>query len=194
MPLDQTKAERQPAPSQTRLNFPGVMAAGYPRLRAYLGDVKFTALSDAYFAALPSTVPNASFYWNGFPAFIGGPQSPMLRDELAEFASLENALRHALEIEPEASDHAAPLNQLHPSAQLLQMKNNTLSLWSAMVAGELPPKPEALIAPVDVLVWRQGTAARFRMIGHEELMALKVAAAGKDTMFFPAWRESGLVA
>lgn len=194
MPVNQTIDESQLALPHVRLHFQGMMEAAFPRLKAYLGDVRFAALADVYLAALPSRIPNASVYWNGFPAFIAGPRSPLRRAELAEFALLENALRRAQEAEPAGASGLAALHQLQPSAQLLQLKHNTLSLWSALVAGEMPPKPEPLPGPLDVLVWRQGTVARFRMIGPEEALALKRAPAAADPVFLSAWRESGLVA
>ena len=80
------------------------------------------------------------------------------------------------------------------------MRTNATSIWSALTAGELPPSPASLELPQELLVWRQGLASRFRMLGREEAVAIDAAARG-ETMkldqfsegFLRGWLEAEIV-
>ena len=77
---------------------------------------------------------------------------------------------------------------------------NATSIWAALTAGELPPYPASLELPKELLVWRQGLASRFRMLGREEAVAIDAAARG-ETMelaqssegFLRGWLEAEIV-
>jgi len=89
---------------------------------------------------------------------------------------------------------------LHPSVQRLQVRTNATSIWSALTAGELPPPPERLGKPQELLVWQQGTTSRFRMLGREEALALDEVGRGKEIeidqsseSFLRGWLEAEIV-
>lgn len=88
----------------------------------------------------------------------------------------------------------------HPSVQRLQLRTNATSIWAALTAGELPPAPLKLHAPLKLLVWRQGLASRFRILGEEEAVAFDEASRGELTgidqiseYFLRGWLEAEVV-
>jgi hypothetical protein len=95
---------------------------------------------------------------------------------LSDLARLEKAFHAALDA-PDAGIITHAL--LHPSVQRLQLRSNAASIWAALTAGELPPPPERLDGCQELLVWRQGTTARFRILGREEAAALDGASRGE---------------
>ena len=115
--------------------------------------------------------------------------------ELSDLARVEKAFHTALNA-PEASiTSQAPL---HPSVQRLQLRTNAASIWAALTAGEMPPPPQSLDEPQELLVWRQGAAARFRMLGREEAAALDATARGEEITqsaenFLRGWREAEII-
>jgi hypothetical protein len=159
------------------------LANDHEMLRQYLGDVAFASMARDYIAAHPSENANARWYCLHLPAFLKSYKPFKQHPEIHELATLEAALNFAFDA-PEAqsltiTDMAKldpetfatmPLN-MHPSAVRLTFVQNTTSIWSALKCEEQPPKPHSLDAPQHIVVWRQGTASRFRMLGDEEAMA-----------------------
>ena len=138
------------------------------------------------------------------PDFLALTKPFSRRPEIADLARLERAFQGALNA-PEATviRSAALLPrhiEFHPSVQRLQVRTNATSIWSALTAGELPPSPASLELPQELLVWRQGLASRFRMLGREEAVAIDAAARG-ETMkldqfsegFLRGWLEAEIV-
>jgi Putative DNA-binding domain len=167
------------------------LAVDHVKLQLYLGAANFRAIGRRYAANYPQRDTNARWFSRNLPKFLGETIPYSRNPELAELASLETALNTAFEA-PDvplvsatefASLAAKDLNQcaivLHPSVQHLRFLWNATSLWAALHCGEQPPRPERLDAPQDLLVWRQGSHPRFRMLGQDEAMALDSALAGK---------------
>jgi hypothetical protein len=165
----------------------------YPRLRLYMGETAFHTMARHCLAA--TETPKLRLLSLHLPDFLDLTKPFSRSPELSDLARLEKAFHAALNA-PEASftSHAP----LHPSVQRLQLRTNAASIWAALTAGELPPPPQRLDQPQELLVWRQGAASRFRMLGREEAAALDAAARGETIAqpaenFLRGWREAGII-
>lgn len=138
-----------------------------------MGETAFNAMARHCLAA--TETPKVRLLARHLPDFLDLTKPFSRTPELSDLARLERAFHAALNA-PEAGITSQPL---HPSVQRLQLRTNAASIWSALTAGELPPPPQSLDAPQELLVWRQGVAARFRMLGREEAAALDAAARGE---------------
>ncbi|MDE2447044.1 MAG: hypothetical protein KGO94_12780 [Alphaproteobacteria bacterium] len=143
-----------------------------PILRKYLGATKFNRMTQALDSRYPA-LPVASMAAKLAEFLRHHPDYQRCR-ELTELAELEYAFISAHEASPPNLLHRfAPTARLVASAQILNFSQNTTSIWSALHAGELPPKPHQLGQSQSVLVWRQGKSPRFRLLGEEEASLLK---------------------
>ena len=164
------------------------LGGDHARLKGYLGSAAFNAVGRSYAAKYPSEIQNTKWFSCNLPTFLGQTKPYCQKPELAELASLELALKDAFEA-PEASqisleefvkiapeDLSACTMVLHPSVRRLRFSTNATSLWAALTCAELPPRPERLDEPLELIAWRQGPSPRFRMLGCEEAAALDAAA------------------
>lgn len=178
------------------------LSQDYPRLRRYVGETAFNAMARHCLAA--TDAPGLRVLSMHLPDFLALTKPFSRRPEIADLARLERAFQAALNA-PEAtvirSVALLPRHiEFHPSVQRLQVRTNATSIWSALTAGELPPSPASLELPQELLVWRQGLASRFRMLGREEAVAIDAAARG-ETMkldqfsegFLRGWLEAEIV-
>lgn len=156
------------------------LAADYPKLRCYAGLTAFAAMV----RQLAQRHPGRPLRWYAahFPRSI-------TRSELAEMAGLELALSDATH----AADYTtvtfadlaaagARLSQasfdIHPSARLVTVTTNVAGVWASLRCDQLPPVFYRLERPQDILVWRQGQGARFRLLGEEESRVFEEVRAG----------------
>ena len=178
------------------------LAHDYRRLRLYMGEAAFIAMVRHCLAA--TETPKVRLLSRDLPDFLYQSKPYSRSPELSDLARLENAFNAALSA-PEAgiitrvSPQAFHL-ELHPSVQRLQLRTNATSIWAALTAGELPPPPHRLDEPQDLLVWRQGVAPRFRMLGREEAVMLDGAARGEEVKidqstenFLLGWLEAEII-
>jgi hypothetical protein len=175
----------------------------YPRLRLYVGETAFAAMARHCLAATDS--PKVRTLSRHLPDFLDLTKPFSKNPELPDLARLEQAFQAAFNapdapIVTNAAPHHPLRIELHPSVQRLQVRTNATSIWAALTAGELPPSPDRLEAPQELLVWRQGIASRFRMLGREEAAALDAAARGEamgtdqwSEGFFRGWLEAEIV-
>lgn len=185
------------------------LADDYARLRLYMGVSAFNAMGRHCLAAYSTKVPKARTLSQYLPNFLDLTKPFSRSPELSDLARLEKAFHAALNA-PEAPiltlaefTRKNPQNfslQLHISVQRLQLHTNAASIWAALTAGELPPPPERLDGSQELLVWRQGPASRFRMLGQEEALAFDEAARGELTgidqiteYFLRGWLEAEVV-
>lgn len=185
------------------------LADDYARLRLYMGVCAFNAMGRHYLAAHSIKVPKARALSHHLPNFLDMTKPFSRNPELSDLAHLERAFHSALDA-PEAPTLALsefarrnPQNfflELHPSVQRLHSRTNAASIWAALTAGELPPAPIKLHAPLELLVWRQGLKSRFRMLGQEEAVAFDEVARGELTgidqiseHFLRGWLEAEVV-
>jgi hypothetical protein len=171
------------------------LADDYPRLRINMGATAFNTLARHCLAASESQ--KSRMLSLHLPDFLDLTKPFSRSPELSDLARLERAFQAALNA-PEASITSQVA--LHPSVQRLQLRSNAASIWAALTAGELPPPPARLDEPQELLVWRQGAASRFRMLGREEAAALDAAARGEATgidqsskNFLRGWLEAEII-
>jgi hypothetical protein len=178
------------------------LAHDYPRLRLYMGETAFIAMARHCLTA--TETPKVRLLSRHLPDFLYLSKPFSRSSELSDLARLENAFNAALSA-PEAGiitrvpPQAFHL-ELHPSVQRLQLRTNATSIWAALTAGELPPPPHGLYEPQELLVWRQGAAPRFRMLGREEAAMLDGAARGEQVKidqstenFLRGWLEAEII-
>ena len=157
------------------------LADDYPRLRLYMGETAFNTMARHCLAATVTT--KVRVLSRQLPDFLQLTKPFSRSLELSDLARLERAFQAALNAPEAPITSLAPLHglqvALHPSVQRLRLQTNAASLWAALAAGELPPPPTSLDELQELLVWRQGAASRFRMLGREEAVALDAAARGE---------------
>ena len=169
------------------------LAEDYPRLRLYMGETAFSTMARHCLAT--TETPKIRLLSRHLPDFLDLTKPFSRSPELSDLARLERAF-HAAHSAPEAS--ITSQTALHPSVQRLQLRTNAASIWAALTAGELPPPPQRLDAPQELLVWRQGATSRFRMLGREEAAALDAVARGEAITqsaenFLRGWREAEII-
>jgi hypothetical protein len=169
------------------------LAHDYPRLRLYMGETAFNTMARRCLST--TETPKVRLLSRHLPDFLDLTKPFSRSPELSDIARLERAFHAALYApETRITSHAP----LHPSVQRLHLRTNAASIWAALTAGELPPPPERLDEPQELLVWRQGAASRFRILGREEAAALDAAARGEASAqssenFLRGWLEAEII-
>lgn len=166
------------------------LAHDYGKLRTYLGDVRFRDMAQRYIEAYPSDQPNARWFSRHLPEFLGTSQHYEHQPEIAELARLERALNDAFDGPDEPVCTMADLAAVEPeqfgnvsfliasTVHRFGVTTNVSSLWSCLKCDEIPPHPEGILKPLEIMVWRQASGARFRILGDEEAMAVDSARQG----------------
>lgn len=185
------------------------LADDYAKLRLYMGVSAFNAMGRHCLATYSIKAPKIRTLSQQLPNFLDLTKPFSRSPELSDLARFEKAFHAALNA-PEAPFLTLAeftrknlqnfLLELHPSVHRLQLRTNATSIWAALTAGELPPPPERLDEPQELLVWRQGLASRFRMLGREEATALDAAARGEtinigqfSENFLRSWLEAEVI-
>lgn len=166
------------------------LAHDYGKLRTYLGDVRFNEMALHYIAAHPSDQPNARWFSRHLPEFLASSRHYRHQPELSELARLEGALSDAFDGLDESVCTMSDLGAIDPehfgsasfnivsTVHRFAVTTNVSSLWSSLKCDEAPPPPESISKPLEIMVWRQGSGARFRILGDEEAMAIDSAREG----------------
>lgn len=166
------------------------IAHDYEKLRTYLGDVRFNEMAERYIHAHPSDQPNARWFSHHLPEFLTSSPHYRRQPEIAELARLERAINDAFDgpdhpivtmadlaaIRPE--DFVSASFRIAPTVHRFAVTTNVSSLWASLKCDEIPPRPEDCAKPTEILVWRQGSGSRFRILGEEEAMAIDSAREG----------------
>jgi hypothetical protein len=176
------------------------LAAEFPILGRYLGDIRFNAAVQGFLLEAASRKVKSSA--TSFPDFLRA--SFKTWPEIGELARLEQGFKRAGEIHADHS-FALPASaltdarqsrlRLHPSVQLLVFNQNTTSLWSCLVCGEVPPRPYHLDQPQYVIIWRHDRMPRFRILGDDEARDLAAfqKRPSRQSPYFLGWVKAGLV-
>jgi hypothetical protein len=186
-PLSQGDADR----GEFVLRLGAFLTADHPKLKCYMGEIKFQTAVRAIVASHPQGQASTGWYSRHLADFLKTNRPWSRQPELAELAELERALAEAtaspeapivnpvqvMAADPEAL--AGVRFILSPSIRCLTALTNVTSLWASLCCGEEPPMPHRLDGPQQVLVWRQGLSARFRLLGAEEATALDDASRGE---------------
>lgn len=162
----------------------------YEKLRLYLGEVRFRDLTASYIERFPSDQPNARWFARHLPDFLKSAPHFRRHPEVAELALLERALNDAFD-GPEAPvctmadiaavdphDFGNVVFDIAPTVHRLAVTTNVTSLWASLTCGETPPPAEDMERKSELLVWRQVSGSRFRLLGDEEAMAIDSARQG----------------
>lgn len=172
-----------------------IVANDYEYLAVYMGDDAFDALAREYVVAHPSRFQNARWFGRGIPEFLRAHEVYASRPELAGLALLEKTLADAFDA-PDAQPIAmaslaahAPDDwgrltfAPHPSAVLLSLATDALSLWTSIKDGATTPATSGPAAsraetPHHVIVWRRDVTPMVRAMGAEEAMMWREACRG----------------
>ena len=166
------------------------LAKDHEILREYIGESQFDKMAQSYIATDPSRLPNARWYSVHLAEYLRTYKPFSHNPEIQELAVLESALNSAFDAPEAASLSLVELTALdpevlssmilgiHPSASRLTFKQNTTSIWSALKCDTHPPRPHLLDEAQQILIWRQGVASRFRLLGDEEAIAFDACKAG----------------
>ncbi len=177
------------------------LAHDYANLQRYVGDDSFNLLARAFATAQTTAPTTGRLHFKLLPQFLL-TYKPFLRaPEIQELAALELALQIAFESPDRSTFALTDLEKLgpnlqfrlHPSTQFLDFFQNTTSLWSAIICGQQPPKPHRLDHAQQLIVWRQGAGARFRILGDEEALALKAGTMKLAQNYLRSWVEAELL-
>jgi hypothetical protein len=166
----------------------GYLANELGFLYVYMGDIAFNKLISDYLRSRPELPIDPAAVKSNLRRYIEVQPVVQRNPEILELADLELALNFALNAPDEKLINVAAFDLLASprreqiifnfvsSAQILLFKQNTTSIWSALKCEERPPKPHLLDEPQNLLVWRQGDAPRFRLLGRDEAFLFKLFA------------------
>ncbi len=162
----------------------------YEILQSYCGDDQFRALAEAYVAACPSRSQNARWFGTRLPEFLAGSETYSNHPEFADIAAIEKAVSDAFDATDASVLGFEGLAQYppgawgrlafapHPSVTRLDTKSNAFAIWKALKDNEMPPPSAMLSLPEHLIVWRQDTTPRVRVMGGEETMMWSEACRG----------------
>lgn len=166
------------------------LATTYPMLNLYLGDDVFADICDDYLAEHPSTYRSIRWFGDQLSTFlIKHPDCgsfPVLA-ELAQFEWMMTLVFDAadadcLQLEDIASiapDAWETMRfQAHPSASLLTMHWNTVSIWQALSDETTPAEPEESPAPITWILWRHDLLNQFCSLSADEAWAIHALLTG----------------
>ena len=171
-----------------RLRLIETLINAFPKLHALLGDDFFDCAARSYIDAHPSQYRNLRWFGDALSEHLLHtlPQHP-IASELADF-EWNLALAFDAEDAPvlQLSDLAGipPENwaglgfKFQFSIKPLPLRWNTVAVWKALDAEEIPPAPEQQCSFETWLIWRQEMTPRFRSLEAMEEIALNAAISG----------------
>lgn len=173
-----------------RFRIINALAMAYPKLQALLGGELFEDAARSYLTNNPSIHPNLRWYGDAMCKHLLStlPKHPIVA-ELAHFEwvlslafDAENTpvltIQDLAEISPERWGNLYFIFQ--PSTQIFKLSYNTIAIWKALDAEEMPPVPRKQATETNCLVWRQDLNAKFRSVEEIEVLALQRARNGSS--------------
>ena len=183
----------------------GALASNYPVLAQRCGEPEFSELARRYVARNPSHHYNIRWYGARLWRLLGGTYADLARMEWA--LGLAFAARDAAPLGPDRLKEV-PVEAwgdlpvaLHPSTHVLHMSYPAEKLWQ----GVPEPQPRAH----DLLVWRKGLQAQWRIADEGEAVALRAlrqlgtlqracevlpeASAARVGAWFAGWVQEGML-
>jgi len=171
-----------------RLRLIEALSAAYPKLKMLLGDDLFNTVARAYISDYPSVYRNIRWYGDKLQLHLlfTLPQHPIA----AEMANFEWALALAFDAEDVAElklqdlaaiptgDWGALQFSFQPAMQLVPLHWNTVAVWKALDAEEVPPAPSEHDHYATWLIWRSDLNPQFRSLTEAESAALQMAMRG----------------
>lgn len=145
-----------------RLRLIESLRSSYPVLKAYLGDISFEKLCDAFITQFPSPYRNIRWFGDQLPAFLKKQTGYKKKRYLFELAELEwkmGLVFDAEEVPVLQIQAMAALSpdlwptvkfKIHPAVQRLTLSWDIVPIWEALSNNETPP---ALIKNTESVVW-----------------------------------------
>jgi hypothetical protein len=167
-----------------------ILRTDFDKLAIYMGDEAFDDMARRYFAARPSHHRSARWIGSALADFLNTDARCAEHPVLADLARLDGALSDAFDAEDAQVLDLAALAAIapddwgrltfkpHPVTRRLTLSTNAAAIWSALATGEAPPDAIVSTVPQRLIIWRQGTLAKFRPLAAEEAMMWDEAAAG----------------
>jgi hypothetical protein len=153
----------------------------YERLKLFMRD-DFDRMARHYIKAHPSDTPNARWFARHLSDFLRSNKPWSEKPELGDLAALEKALNDAFDAPDDPLYTLADLAAFDPSTiadAKVTLHASAIRLTSGINSTDLWSSPDAevnrLEEPLELLVWRQGGSARFRVLTAEEAMAFDSA-------------------
>ena len=163
----------------------------HPLLGKYLGDALWQQLCAGYIAAHPSKVRSLRDFGASLPGYMAVTEPFSNNPQTAELALFERRLldcfdaadaplatwQFLLATPPELWPTLCP--QFHPSVQLHRADWNSVEIWRALKADQIPPEATAVSA--HWLLWRDPElVTRFRCLEPDETQAYAHFCVGED--------------
>lgn len=169
-----------------------ILESDYEYLLAYMGAEAFETMAVGYIRQYPSDNPNARWFARSVPQFLSDESPYRERPELADLARLEFSLGIAFDAEDAAvltmgelaafpiEDWARLVFTPHPAAQLITCTTDCMALWTAMKEAATAPENLGLEGEdgQHILIWREGTMPKLRVVTAEEAMMWQEACRG----------------
>lgn len=171
-----------------RLRLIEALSAAYPKLKLLLGYDLFDTMARAYVRDYPSMYSNIRWYGDKLQLHLlfTLPQHPIA----ADMANFEWALANAFDAEDVAELKLQDLAEIppdnwgalqfgfQPALQIVPLHWNTVAVWKALDAEEVPPAPAKCDSYTTWLIWRSDLNPQFRSLDKAEAMALQMAMSG----------------
>lgn len=166
------------------------LANDYDKLHGVLGDEQFDEMARAYIKAHPSHSRNARWFGAKLPQFLKTTDPYRSQPLLADMAGIELALTDVFDAEDAPALNLEDLTAIapddwpsltftpHPATRRLDIATNADDIWRALHNEKKPPGPEKLKEPRQVVAYRDGTMATFRVMAADEAMMWNEAANG----------------
>jgi hypothetical protein len=161
-----------------------VLRADFPKLRAYLGDEAFGALSSAYIARFPSTEPSITHVGRELSGFLRS-QGNVLEAELAALEWARSQVFDAADgtvfpwerVAERASVFPSLVLRFVPGLRVLELSFDVLSLWGRLEEGGpvAASAPAAATGRYLAVVWRKDFTVYHAPIREDEAEALALA-------------------
>ncbi len=167
-----------------------ILQHDFERLHALLGDDRFSAMAEAYFKVHPSRHRNARWIGRDLARFLKSAPHYKKRPVLSELAELEIALGDAFDAKDGAVIESSVLGTIapedwtnlvftpHATVHHMRFETNATAIWLALGEGKPAPRAKTLKDTQHLLVWRQATTPKLRILGAEEAMMWTEAAKG----------------
>jgi len=163
----------------------------YDKLASYLGDEQFDNVMDRYIEKHPSHTTSLRYFSINLPELVRDEAPYNQFPELYEIASIERGFANSFDAKDTVFTTINDLATLPPeawetlsfefqqSAQILNLKHNSFSIWKALSEDLQPPKLE-LAEQVNWVVWRRSNlVSHYRALSIEEEVALRLAIKGE---------------
>jgi hypothetical protein len=169
---------------QARLN--EALESDHPTLSIYLGDSLWSEFCTRFVQDCPSRVRSLRHFGQQAPAWLARNEPFSAYPLIAELAAFERLLLDAFDAADAPRLQWSNMQQrppdtwpqlrlrFHPSVRLLETRCNTVEVWRALKSEQDTPAATESAMPAH-LIWRdEERISRFRPVGLDELVALKI--------------------